>query len=68
MTQRDLSNGPACPFLELCPSVVQQSTDLNPSSAVERTVVLICKGLRILNPRFLHYIFNRVFNGTALLG
>ena len=41
---------------------------INPSSAVQRTVVLICKGLRILNPRFLHYIFDRILNGAALLG
>ena len=40
----------------------------SPSSAVQRTVVLICRGLRISSPRFLHYIFNCILNGATLFG
>src|ERR1041385_2567437 len=39
----------------------------SPSSAVRRTDSLICNGLCILNPRFLHYIFDCFFNNPALL-
>jgi len=46
----------------------KRARDLNPSSAVQRTVVLICRCLRSLNPCFLHYIFYRIVNGAALLG
>jgi len=38
------------------------------SSAVRKTVVRICRGLRISSPRFLHYIFTCVLNGATLLG
>ena len=41
---------------------------VSPSSAVEKTVVLICSGLRYLDPGFLHYIFDCILNDSALLG
>ena len=40
----------------------------NPSSAVRKTAVLISRGLRNLDPCFLHYIFDCILNDPALLG
>ena len=40
----------------------------NPSSAVRKTVVLICRGLCNLDRGFLHYIFDCMLNDSVLLG
>ena len=42
--------------------------DINPSSAVRKTVVLICRGLCNLDPGFLHYILDCMLNDSVLLG
>ena len=55
-----------CPILLcFCPL---KPLAISPSSAVQRTVWLICKGLRVLSPRFLHYIFHGILNVPALFG
>jgi hypothetical protein len=40
----------------------------SPSSAVRGSALLICRDLRILKPRFLHYILQGIFNNSTLLG
>ena len=49
-------------------SLPSEDTPFNPSSAVGKAAVLICRSLCNLGPYFLHYIFDCILNDPALIG